>query len=154
MSLESKSKTAYQIKKEIECPTPESASCIGCTFDCETKEKKQYIPLEVAQKLQDLALESTDDWSQAEVKIEQLKKQVDFYKEAGAKLLAYNLVANTKIIEANKTLDNLLSHAQTMNYYIQNKDIRYTQRTQKWLSEYDLQELKKVLVEKSPSFTS
>jgi hypothetical protein len=53
MSLESNAKTAWQIKKEIECPTPESSSCIGCTFDCETKEKKQYISLEEVHKLKE-----------------------------------------------------------------------------------------------------
>lgn len=51
-TLKEKAKTAYDIGKECACPTPESSSCVGCTFDCETKEKKLYVPLEDALALE------------------------------------------------------------------------------------------------------
>jgi hypothetical protein len=51
----------------------------------------------------------------------------------------------TQLAEANRILNKLVMNAQTMNYYTEHADIRYTQRTQKWLSEYDLQELHQAL---------
>jgi hypothetical protein len=128
MSLESKAKTSYQLcnpstDKVESCPTRRWHGC-GGDGDNDNCMTRKWVRLEDAQKIQaDLAI---------------MRSAFELLGDGNKKLF-------DRILEANKKLIDLLSKAQTMNYYMENKDIRYTQRAQKWLSEYDLQELKKVL---------
>ena len=125
MSLESKAKTTkniYNISKQVEKDL-ETQFCDEFTQG--SIQRQKWVPLEEVQK--EIEQIKTDEDKHAQTLVEQRDK------------------AEQTLEGIKETLNKLIANAQTMNYYIKQPDIRYTQRTQKWLSEYDLKSLLEAL---------